>query len=61
MAREQAFNLIAPKISAQGILDAASPQLFGVSQCANLLRVAARAVGARWSEEAIAKLDSLAE
>jgi hypothetical protein len=59
VARKQAFNLIAPKISAQGILDAASPRLFGVPQCANLLRVAASAVGARWSEEAVRQLNSL--
>jgi len=43
------------------ITPASSPQLFGVPQCANLLRVAARAIGARWSEDAIKKLNSLAE
>jgi hypothetical protein len=59
VARRQAFSLVTPRISAQEILRAASPKLFGVPQCANLLIVAARAVGARWSEEAIRQLNLL--
>ncbi|MGC2492760.1 hypothetical protein [Candidatus Binatus sp.] len=58
-ARRQPFSLVAPRSSVQEILRAASPNLFGVPQCANLLIVAAQAVGARWSEEAIKQLKTL--
>ena len=47
IAKEQTFRLVAPRVTANAIINAASPELFTLPQCARLLLVAAQAVGKR--------------
>ena len=48
IAKEQTFRLVAPRVTANAIINAASPELFTLPQCARLLLVAAQAVGTSW-------------